>query len=232
MFGATFLRQEKPIFQSQTSMTESLEQQGSAHRAGSSPPKGNAASHSTLREPHVGGSVHGGLEPALWSFESCVKEWMEKFFPISRTDSSRISKNDMDRTIMKNRIVISATEFLRPLNVALGGPDNRYGADVLLNAPPYKNVPNRADFEFIVNVAGVYLLQVEYAAKESRPVQIFLNGEMAIPNALSAPTGCWEMNCQRLLNQGRVALEEGLNVLRIERESYFPHLRRIVFVPD
>ncbi len=145
---------------------------------------------------------------------------------------SDISTSDRDNSTMKKPIIIAATEFLRPLNVALGGPNNMYGADVLLNAPPYKNVPNRADFEFIVNVAGIYLLQVEYAAKDSRPVQILLNGEIAIPNALAAPTGCWTINCQHLFNQGRVTLKEGLNVLRVERESYFPHLRKFVFIPD
>ncbi len=132
---------------------------------------------------------------------------------------------------LKKRISVAASDFMRPLNVALGGPGNIYGADVLLNAPDYKNVPNSADFEFTANAEGVYLLKVEYAAAHERSVQILINGEVAIPNALGAPTGCWTPNCQRLLNQGRVTLREGLNVMRVQRNSFFPHLRKFVFEP-
>jgi hypothetical protein len=130
----------------------------------------------------------------------------------------------------RSTITIPASEFLRPLNVALGGPNNMYGADVLLNAPPYQDRPNRAEYEF--NAAGgTYLLKVEYAAEEVRPVNIYINGDVAIPNALAAPTGCWQPQCQLLLNQGRVTLSNGLNILMIKRAHYFPHIRKFVFVP-
>lgn len=132
---------------------------------------------------------------------------------------------------VKSQITIAAADFLRPLNVALGGPNNVYGADVLLNGPPYNDRPNRADYEFNAAAAGTYMLKVEYAAAEVRSVTILLNGDVAISDALGTPTGCWTTNCQRLLNQGRVTLREGLNILRVERASVFPHLRKFVFEP-
>jgi hypothetical protein len=128
-------------------------------------------------------------------------------------------------------ITITASAFLRPLNVALGGPRNIYGADVLLNGPPYHNVPNRVEYEFTASSAGTYLLKVEYAALVARPVRVSLNGEVAVEGALASPTGCWTINCQRLLNQGRVSLRKGFNVLRVERAGAFPHLRTFVFEP-
>lgn len=131
----------------------------------------------------------------------------------------------------KTPITIPAADYVRPLNVALGGPNNTYGADVLLNGPPYNDRPNRADYEFNASAGGTYLLKVEYAAADARPVRILLNGDVAIADALGSPTGCWTTNCQRLLNQGRVTLREGLNVLRVERASVFPHLRKFVFEP-
>lgn len=129
------------------------------------------------------------------------------------------------------QITVPAADFVRPLNVALGGPNNTYGADVLLNGPPYNDRPNRAEFEFNASAGGTYLLKVEYAAADARPVRILLNGEVVIAEALGSPTGCWTTDCQRVLNQGRLTLREGINVLRVERGSVFPHIRKFVFEP-
>lgn len=126
---------------------------------------------------------------------------------------------------------IPASAFMQPTNVALGGPNNIYGADVLLNAPPYGEAHNSATWEFRVVRGGTYLLKAEYAAAQARPVRIFINGTEVIPAALAAPTGCWTPNCQQTLNQGRVELRDGTNVLRVERSSVFPHIRGWIFEP-
>lgn len=132
----------------------------------------------------------------------------------------------------KETITVAASDFIRPLNVALGGPPgSNYGSDVLLNGPDYTDRPNRADWEFKASAAGKYLLKVEYAAKEARPVTIRLNGHVAIENALGAPTCGWDLPCQSLLNQGNVTLRQGWNVLRVERASIFPHIHKFVFEP-
>lgn len=131
----------------------------------------------------------------------------------------------------RTTLTVRAADFLRPLNVALGGPGNVYGSDVLLNGPPYGAAVNRADFEFVAARGGSYMLKVEYAAAVSRPVRVILNSQEVMANALNAATGCWELTCQQVLNQGRVTLRDGLNVLRIERQDVFPHLRRFIFEP-
>lgn len=129
-------------------------------------------------------------------------------------------------------VKVPATAFMQPTNVALGGPNNVYGADVLLNGYPYdRPAPNGATWEFRVARGGTYLLKAEYAAFESRPVRVLLNGNLVFSEALAATTGCWTTNCQRTLNQGRVQLRDGLNVLRAERSNVFPHIRGWILEP-
>jgi serine/threonine protein kinase len=131
----------------------------------------------------------------------------------------------------RTTVVVQAADFIQPLNVALGGRNNMYGADVLLNGPPYADVPNAATWRVIVARGGVYVFKAEYAAEESRPVRILINGKLVFSSALAAPTGCWTSNCQATLIQGNVRLRDGLNILRVERASYFPHIRSFVFEP-
>lgn len=132
----------------------------------------------------------------------------------------------------KPTITVLAKDFdvANSQNVALGGPSNTYGADVLLNAPPYGDVPNRAYFRFIVpkGRGGAYQLDAEYAAMVSRPVYINLNG-VPLRNKLSATTGCWQVTCQQIVTQGSVTLKEGVNSMTVYRSSVFPHIRKFIF---
>lgn len=133
----------------------------------------------------------------------------------------------------KTRIEVAASEYVRGTNVALRGPPNaNYGNDVLLNGPPYTERLNAAEFEFRAEAGGSYRLYAEYAAAAARPVRIFINGSLAFQNALGAVTGCWTINCQREFDQGVVMLRQGGNVMRVERASYFPHIRSFTFEPS
>jgi hypothetical protein len=127
-------------------------------------------------------------------------------------------------------VLASSYDKANSQNVALGGPSSSYGADVLLNAPPYQDVPDRAYFRFIVpkGKGGAYQLEAEYAAMVSRPVYINVNGQ-AMPNKLAATTGCWQPSCQKMLPQGTVTLKEGINSMTVYRSSVFPHIRKFVF---
>jgi hypothetical protein len=134
----------------------------------------------------------------------------------------------------RSPILVEAASFVRPLNVAVGRAacgNGSYGAGVLLNVPPCGHVPNAAEFDFDATAGGIYHLASEYAAAESRPVRIFVNGQLVSSSALAATTGCWTENCQSWHNQGQVQLRSGRNTMRIERDSYFPHIRRFRFEP-
>jgi len=125
-------------------------------------------------------------------------------------------------------IAIPAAEFMRSCDVAsASGQAAVYGADVILNAPPYTNRPNCAEYQFRAPSAGVYRLEIEYASAEPRPVRLILNGALASATALSGITGCWTPNCQQWTEVGDFNLHAGLNTLLIERNAPIPHIRAI-----
>lgn len=131
------------------------------------------------------------------------------------------------------RIDIPAASFVRAENVAAGAKacgNGAYGAGVILNVPPCTSVRNAVQYEFKVDQPGRYRLDAEYAAGESRPVRVAVNGVQLRALGMRGTTGCWEESCQkwRLLAR-RVELRAGLNTLHIERDGYFPHIRAFRF---
>jgi hypothetical protein len=118
-------------------------------------------------------------------------------------------------------IVMSASR-----NVEVGGA-NMWGEGVVHNGPPYVDQPDEAEWRFQAETAGAYKLEAQYAAGESRPVQIYVNGALAIGRGLSATTGGWTPEFQKWTPQGTVRLNAGQNVLRFARTSYFPHIQGV-----
>lgn len=127
-------------------------------------------------------------------------------------------------------MLIRASDFVRGVNIAVGECGN-YGTDVILNAAPCTSQPNAAEYDFNIQFGGKYQMIVEYASAGSRPVNITLNGNLVLENALAAATGCWEPKCQQSLEQGIVILRSDKNTLKIERSDVFPHIRSITFRP-
>jgi hypothetical protein len=128
-------------------------------------------------------------------------------------------------------IQFPVTRITRSTNVEVGGGlAKAYGADVLHNAPPYKQPrPNTAEFDFDVDVGGKYRLEIEYAALESRPVEISINGSVVAGAGLALTTESW--TAQQWKEQGDVVLRPGKNTLRLYRPSVFPHIRTVRFTP-
>ena len=126
-------------------------------------------------------------------------------------------------------IELPATSFVRGENVALSA--NGYGADTLMNAPPYQSVTNAAEWDFAVPATGSYELFAEYAAAESRPVTISFNGSVKFGVALSTVTGGWFPANRQVLSQGVVQLTAGLATMRVSRADVFPHIKAFRLVP-
>ncbi|MER8492526.1 DUF4157 domain-containing protein [Mesorhizobium australicum] len=113
-----------------------------------------------------------------------------------------------------------------------GGLATYYGGDVLHNGPPYTNDRvNAVSFNFNAPASGKYELNIEYAAAQSRPVSIILNGKTVAGIALSEPTGGWAFDFQVWHDLFAVNLDEGLNTIRLERPHVFPHIHSIAFQP-
>lgn len=127
---------------------------------------------------------------------------------------------------------VLASTFQEGENVAFGRPPTPQYGNVLMNAPPYQLPgPNAAKFMFNVGVAGLYQLSVKYAAASSRPVTIEINGGVVLQNAMAHSTGCWESECQKLIPQGTVRLQAGLNWMRVATPGNFAHIEEFVFDP-
>lgn len=150
-----------------------------------------------------------------------------------QNDSTGLTLNIGPATTPSGSIVIPAASFVNGQNVAVGAAaceGGIYGATVLLNAPPCLNQAQAAEFVFGAD-AGQYRLIAEYAALTARPVRLKINNVLVKPSALEDMTGCWFENCQQWIDQGVFNLTQGQNVLRVERDGYFPHMRTFRFEP-
>jgi len=130
----------------------------------------------------------------------------------------------------KGTITVQAKNFTRGSGIEVGRVPE-WGLTTIHNAPPYTPRANVAEYDFNA-VAGNYRLDVEYAAAESRPVEISINGIPVTADGLAAATGGWSDTHQRWLTQVTVQLNTGLNTLRFKRDNYFPHIRAFRLVPQ
>jgi len=135
----------------------------------------------------------------------------------------------------RSRIDIPAASFTRSENVAAGAKacgEGAYGTGVILNVPPCRHARNVVEYQFIADAAGRYRFYAEYAAAESRPVMITLNG-VVLGETMGVVTGCWYERCQQWhpVGAATVELRAGVNTMRVERDSYFPHIRAFRFEP-
>jgi hypothetical protein len=127
-------------------------------------------------------------------------------------------------------LVVNAVAFTGLDHTALGQCVN--APDVLANALPCTAVPeNAAEIRFDEPVGQRYRLDVRYAALESRPISIYVNGALALRNALGQTTGGWEIYNQQWVAAGEITTRTGANVLRLYRDGVFPHISAVRLVP-
>lgn len=88
-----------------------------------------------------------------------------------------------------------------------------------------------AEFDILIPVAGRYQLETRYAAAESRPVQISINGKVVKSDGLKEVTGSWNPDTQKWFVEGQYPLEVGTNVFRFFREEPLPHIDKLLISP-
>jgi hypothetical protein len=110
--------------------------------------------------------------------------------------------------------------------------DDVYGTrdDVLARtgAPGLQHV----EWDVALPAAARWRLFVRYAAEESRPLVLSLNGVAREQHVLDSVTGGWKPDALAWLDLGALELGGGRNVLRFERDGAFPHLDALVLVPE
>lgn len=124
------------------------------------------------------------------------------------------------------RIVLEAVSANRT-NLFRDTSNYGKGIGVLINT----QTPDFAEWDVEVPTAGTYQIEFRYASGEQRPVRLLLNGKRLREDAAGNSTGSFYPDGQKWEVQGLYAFRAGKNVLRIERDSYVPHLNKILIVP-
>ena len=88
-----------------------------------------------------------------------------------------------------------------------------------------------AEYEVSVEDAGKYQLHFRYAAAESRPVDLVLDGNWIRRGALEESTGSWNPDGQKWFFVATLSLDAGKHILRVQREGVFPHIDKFAIVP-
>ncbi|HKB05577.1 MAG TPA: DUF1549 domain-containing protein, partial [Gemmataceae bacterium] len=102
------------------------------------------------------------------------------------------------------------------------------GIGVILS---FKPEHTRAEYTVTVPKAGEYELELRYAALESRPVRVSVNGTVVLSDAAKGTTGGWNPEHQAWRPEGKVALDEGKNTLAIEAHGLLPHIDKLAVLP-
>ncbi len=124
-------------------------------------------------------------------------------------------------------LVHEAEDFVSGnVNKDKGGFGN--GIGVLVNRGEY---PNRAEYEISVPTAGPYQLDLRYASSESRAIRVYANGQLVLSNAADKSSGGFNPEHQKWFAEGIFLLNAGKNVIKFERQSYFPHIDKLLLVP-
>jgi hypothetical protein len=127
-------------------------------------------------------------------------------------------------------IVLPAKNYDGSQNAEVGVL-SAYGDDVVHTGPPYMEKEVYMEYDVSFPKTGPYELWIEYAAQDSRPVTIFMNGNVVAQNALEATTGGWTPDHQKWRYQCGINADAGTNRLKIYRNGSIPHIRTIKFVP-
>jgi hypothetical protein len=123
--------------------------------------------------------------------------------------------------------VIEAENYARG-NVLKDSTTYGQGIGVIYNKG---ELPNFAEYDVTIEKTGVYQLELRYAAAESRPVQLVINGETVKADVSGRATGSWNPDTQTWEIAGLIPLAAGMNTIRLERAQPFPHFDKLLIVP-
>jgi len=87
------------------------------------------------------------------------------------------------------------------------------------------------DLELSEDQAGAYGLELRYAAAESRPIRVLLDGVPILPATAERVTGSWNPDTQAWQPVALLLLDTGKHTLRLDRNGPFPHVDKLALVP-
>ncbi|MFA5190997.1 MAG: SUMF1/EgtB/PvdO family nonheme iron enzyme [Verrucomicrobiia bacterium] len=83
--------------------------------------------------------------------------------------------------------------------------------------------PDRAEYVIEFPVMGDYTLFALYAAHDSRPVEISVDGKKA-HTGFTGVTGSWQTKSAKWEKQSTLRIERGMHSIVLQREGPFPHI--------
>jgi len=125
-------------------------------------------------------------------------------------------------------MVVRAEEFART-NLRVDRTECGDHQPVLLDQGEY---PNFAEYDFRVDEAGLFELHALYAADQSRPVDVYVDGRRVVRAGLAGTTGSFKASSARWERQGTLFLTAGEHTLRLERTAAVPHIAALALRRD
>lgn len=125
------------------------------------------------------------------------------------------------------RQVIAAVDYVR-------GNANRDSSNYGTKEVPVLHTiqtPFTAEWDVTVPEAGNYLLEIRYAAEESRPMRLLVNDVLISKEVAGSITGGWKPDAQQWEPQAIISLPAGVNRIKLEQSNAAPHLHRLMLVP-
>jgi hypothetical protein len=86
------------------------------------------------------------------------------------------------------------------------------------------------DFQF-ETIGGSYELWLQYAASESRPLELIIDDLPLISGVAALTTGGWHEEDQFWHHVTSCALPAGIHHVRLRRSGWFPHIGRLALLP-
>ena len=87
------------------------------------------------------------------------------------------------------------------------------------------------DLELSEDQAGAYELELRYAAAQSRPIRVLLDGVPLLLATAERVTGSWTPESQAWQPVALLLLDAGKHTLRLDRDGPFPHVDKLALVP-
>jgi formylglycine-generating enzyme required for sulfatase activity len=84
-------------------------------------------------------------------------------------------------------------------------------------------MPNRAEYVIEFPITGDYALSALYAAQQSRPVEIIVDGKTA-HKGFAGVTGSWQTKSAKWEKQCTLRIERGTHSIALQKDGPFPHI--------
>ncbi|MCY2966412.1 MAG: DUF1553 domain-containing protein, partial [Planctomycetota bacterium] len=124
-------------------------------------------------------------------------------------------------------ILIEAEDFVRG-NVLKVRDGYGEGIGVLVNKG---ELPNFTEYDVEIPTAGVYQIEIRYAAAAARPNLLSIGGRLLKSDAAGKVTGSWNPDTQTWNIEALVPLAAGKSVVRLENPGPFPHIDKLLIAP-